>query len=114
MSSKTVHRQQKKILKSSEVAKKLSNEATKLIFKSRPKLLKAVHGQQKNSQKSSEVAKKLSNEATKLIFKGSPKLHKTIQRSDKINSQKSSENAKICPLNVVTTLPPTRGGFANF
>lgn len=48
-------------LKSRPKLKKLSNEATKLIFNSRPKLQKTVRRNNKtNSQKSSENAKKLS------------------------------------------------------
>ena len=44
--------------KSSEIAKKLSNETTKLIFKSRPKLTRIVQRSDKiNSKKSSNVAK---------------------------------------------------------
>ena len=36
-------------------------------------------------------------------------MQKTVQRSDKINSQKPSENAKNCPLFFRVTLPPTIG-----
>ena len=58
-------------------AVELSNEATKPIFRSRPKLQKVVQQSDKiYSQKSSEVAKKMSNEATRLIFKSRPKLQK--------------------------------------
>jgi hypothetical protein len=95
---------------------KLSNEATKPNFKSRPKLRKTVQRSDKTKlQKSSEVERncptkqqnqvlkvvrsweKLSNEATKQNFKSRPKLGKTVRRSNKTKLQKSSEVEKNCP-----------------
>ena len=62
--------------KSSEVSKKLSNEATKPVLKSRP------------------MSQKLSSETAKFIFKSHLMSQKTVKRSDKNKFSKVVRNCK--------------------